>query len=35
VYRPSTGEWFVHNQGAPIPWGSPGDIPASWTYRPQ
>jgi subtilisin-like proprotein convertase family protein len=32
VYRPSTGQWFVYNQGVQQ-WGEPGDIPAAGDYN--
>jgi subtilisin-like proprotein convertase family protein len=32
VYRPSTGQWFVHNQGDPVQWGIPGDMPVAGDY---
>jgi subtilisin-like proprotein convertase family protein len=32
VYRPSTGQWFVLNQGDPVQFGIPGDIPVPADY---
>jgi hypothetical protein len=31
VYRPSTGEWFVHNE-ATLQFGTPGDLPVAADY---
>ena len=32
VYRPSTGTWYVQDQGA-VAWGHPGDIPVPGDYN--